>query len=86
MHYVACRSHRTQQHKFNITCPGTLFTKTALGVPEDEKLCVDVLRHGRTRMHYVTRIPHRMQKYMFGATCPSTLFLDSLPVPSEHNK
>jgi hypothetical protein len=25
MHYVTCRSHRMQKHKFGVTCPGALF-------------------------------------------------------------
>jgi hypothetical protein len=33
MHYVTHRSYRMQKHKFGMTCPGMLFTKTAPGPP-----------------------------------------------------
>jgi hypothetical protein len=37
-------------------------------------------------MHYVTRISHRMQKHKFGITSTGTIFVESVPVPSEHEK
>jgi hypothetical protein len=27
MHYVTCRSHQMQKHKFGVTCPGVLFVE-----------------------------------------------------------
>jgi hypothetical protein len=36
MHYVTCRSHLMQKHKFGIMCPGALFMDTAPGPPEQE--------------------------------------------------
>jgi hypothetical protein len=59
---------------------------TALGAPEKEKLCIDVLRHGRTRMHYMTRRSHWMQKHKFSVKCPGALFVESVQVPPEHEK
>jgi hypothetical protein len=44
--------------------------ETALGLPEHEKYCVDVLSPGRIEMHDVTHGSHWMQKHMFGVTCP----------------
>jgi hypothetical protein len=34
----------------------------------------------------VTYISHRMQKYKFGVTCPSVHFVESVPVPTKHEK
>jgi hypothetical protein len=42
MHYVTRKSHRMQKHKFGVTFLGSLFTETAPGPPEHEKLCVHV--------------------------------------------
>jgi hypothetical protein len=37
MHYVSCRSHRTQKHKFSLTSPSVLLVATAPVPLEDKK-------------------------------------------------
>jgi hypothetical protein len=37
-------------------------------------------------MHYVMCRSHQMQKQKFNVTCQSTIFVESVPVPSEHEK
>jgi hypothetical protein len=37
-------------------------------------------------MHYVTRRFQRVQKYKFSVTCLGALFMESVTVPSEHEK
>jgi hypothetical protein len=37
LHYVNCRSHQMQKHRFSVTCPGARFVETALGPTEYEK-------------------------------------------------
>jgi hypothetical protein len=37
MHYVSCRSHQMQKHKFGITCPDALFIESELVPPKLEK-------------------------------------------------
>jgi hypothetical protein len=37
MHYVTCRSHQMEKHKFGITCPSTLFMEFIPLPPELEK-------------------------------------------------
>jgi hypothetical protein len=36
MQYVTCRSHRMQNPKIGVKCPGVLFMETAPGPPEHE--------------------------------------------------
>jgi hypothetical protein len=57
MHYVTCRSHGMQKHKFDVMCPDALFMETSIVPPEHQKLCFDVSCPGRTGMHYVTVDP-----------------------------
>jgi hypothetical protein len=55
MLYVTRISHQMQRHKFNISCPDTLFMEMAAVPPEHEKWCIEVLRPTGVGMHYVTR-------------------------------
>jgi hypothetical protein len=86
MHYVTRRSHRTQTHKFGITCLDVLSMDTAPGPPEHEKYCVDVSCTGCTRMHYMTCRTDQMQKHKFDVMCPGVLFMETAPGPLEHQK
>jgi hypothetical protein len=36
-HYVTCRSHQMQKHKFSVTCPRALFLESVPVPPEHEK-------------------------------------------------
>jgi hypothetical protein len=54
--------------------------------PEQEELCVDVLRPKQARMLYVTRISHRMQKHKLVVTCTSALFMEIALGPPENEK
>jgi hypothetical protein len=58
MYYVTRRSNRMEKHKFDVMCPSVHFMETTSGPPEQEKQCVDVSRHRRTRMHFVTYRSH----------------------------
>jgi hypothetical protein len=86
MDYVACRSHRMQKQKFNVTCPITIFVESVLVSPERGKLCVNISRLKRTGMHYVTRGSHRWQKQKLSVPCPNALFVKSVPVPPKLKK
>jgi hypothetical protein len=54
--------------------------------PKHKKWCVDILHPGCTGTHYLTHTSHRMQKHMFTVMCPDALFVESIPVPTEHEK
>jgi hypothetical protein len=60
-------------------CPCSLFVETALGPPEHEKLCIDVLCPKHTGMHYMTQRSHGIQKNKFDVMCPTMLFVESVP-------
>jgi hypothetical protein len=45
--------------------------ETAIGLPENEKWCVDISRPRRFRI-YVSRRSHRMQKHKFSVRCPGS--------------
>jgi hypothetical protein len=77
MHYVTCRLHKMQKHKFGITCPDALFMEIALSPPEHEKYFIDVSHPERTGMHYVTQRSHQMQKHKFRVMCPTGLSIKS---------
>jgi hypothetical protein len=48
MHYVTHKSHRMQEHKFGVTCPGTLFVESTLVRCKHEKIAC---RRFTARMH-----------------------------------
>jgi hypothetical protein len=75
-----------QKHKFDVTCPITLFLESVQEPHEHAKWCVNVSCPERTGMHYVTRRYHWMQKHKFGVTSPDALFVESVPVPPEQEK
>jgi hypothetical protein len=58
----------------------------ALGPPKHENMCVDVSRPECTGMYYVIHRYLRVEKHKFGITCPDMLFVESIPIPSEHEK
>jgi hypothetical protein len=37
-------------------------------------------------MHYMTYRSHQMKKHIFGVLCPNALFVESVSVPTEHEK
>jgi hypothetical protein len=78
------RSRQIQKQKFGVMCPGVLIMETALGPPEHEKECVDILCPKCIGMHYVIRRSNRIQKHKFVVTCLNALFVESVPVPHEH--
>jgi hypothetical protein len=86
MHYATQKSHWMQNHKFGVTCPGTVFVETASVPPKHEKYYIDISHRGCAGLHYMTRRSNLMQKLKFGITCPPMVFMETAPSPPEHEK
>jgi hypothetical protein len=86
MHYVTCRSHRIQKHKFGVMCPGTHFVESIPVPPRARKIlhrCFAPLTH-RNALH-VPQIPSNPE-HEFRVMCPGALSVESVTVLHEHEK
>jgi hypothetical protein len=86
MHYVLHRSHRMQNHKFGVMCPGALVVKYVLVPPEHENSVSKFRSSDAPECNMGPADPTGCKKHKFRVTCPDTLLVESVPFPIEHEK